>query len=273
MLRITRAYKAGRNIFKLYVWKEIDFQCIYGTPTTQWQKTQISWFKTWQRPWMDISSKNIYNSQQVYEKVLNITNKLLFSHYIVSNSLQFCELWHPRLLYPSLSPRACLNSCPLNQWYHPTVSSLLSPFPLALNFSQHQGLFQWALHIRWTKCWSLSFIISPSNEYSGFISFRIDWFDLLEVYGTLKIFSSTTVPKHQFFSAQLSLWSNSQIHTRLPEKSYLWLDRPLSAKWCLCFWICYQSWSKLSFWGVLSRCSVMMPVTHLSSMTRWSAPT
>ena len=123
MLRITRAYKAGRHIFKLYVWKEIDFQCIYGTPTTQWQKTQISWFKTWQRPWMDISSKNIYNSQWVYEKVLNIINKLLFSHYIVSNSLQSCELWHPRLLYPSLSPRACLNSCPLNQWYHPTISS------------------------------------------------------------------------------------------------------------------------------------------------------
>jgi len=62
-----------------------------------------------------------------------------------------------------------------------------------------------ALHIRWPKRWSFSFSISPSNEYSGLISFKIDWFDLLAV------FSKTTVQKHQLFSAQLSLWSNSHI--------------------------------------------------------------
>ena len=62
------------------------------------------------------------------------------------------------------------------------------------------------LHIRWPKHWSFSFSISPSNEYSGLISFRMDWLDLLEVQGTLKfVFSKTTVQKHQFFSAQLSL--------------------------------------------------------------------
>ena len=64
---------------------------------------------------------------------------------------------------------------------------LLPPFPPAFILSQHQGLFQWAaLHIRWPKYWSFSFSISPSNEYSWFISFRIDWFDLLAVQGTLK---------------------------------------------------------------------------------------
>ena len=62
-----------------------------------------------------------------------------------------------------------------------------------------------ALHIRWPKYGSFSFSISPSNEYSGLISFRIDWFDILEVQGTLKVFSNTTVQKHQFFSGQLSL--------------------------------------------------------------------
>ena len=72
------------------------------------------------------------------------------------------------------------------------------------------------LHIRWPKYWSFSFSISPSNEYSGLISFRIDWFDLLEVQGTL--FSNTTVQNNQFFDAQLSLWSNSHIHTWLLEK-------------------------------------------------------
>ena len=68
------------------------------------------------------------------------------------------------------------------------------------------------LHIRWPKYWSFSFSISPSNEHSGLISFRIYWFYLLAVRGTLK-FSNTTVQKHQFFSTQPSLWSNSHIHT------------------------------------------------------------
>ena len=62
------------------------------------------------------------------------------------------------------------------------------------------------LRIRWPKYWSFSFNISPSNEYSGLISFRIDWLDLLAVRGTLKrVFSNTTVQKHLYFGTQLSL--------------------------------------------------------------------
>ena len=65
--------------------------------------------------------------------------------------------------------------------------SLSSPFPPAFNLSQHQSLSQWSvLPIRWPKFWSFSFSISPSNEYSGLISFRRDWLDLLAVQGTLK---------------------------------------------------------------------------------------
>ena len=67
-----------------------------------------------------------------------------------------------------------------------------------------------ALHIRWPKYWSFSFSISPSNEYSGFISFRTDWFDLLAVQRTLK---SLLQHYNQFFGTQPSLWSNSHIHT------------------------------------------------------------
>ena len=63
---------------------------------------------------------------------------------------------------------------------------LLCPLLLHLQSSQHQGLFQEVLRIRWPKYWSFSFSISPSNEYSGLISLRIDWFDLLAVQGTLK---------------------------------------------------------------------------------------
>ena len=67
-------------------------------------------------------------------------------------------------------------------------------------------------HISWPKCWSFSFSISPSNEYSGLTSFKIDWLILLAAQGLSTVFSNTTVQKHQFFSTQLSLWSNSHIH-------------------------------------------------------------
>ena len=69
--------------------------------------------------------------------------------------------------------------CDAIQPSHP----LLSPSPPAFNLSQHQGLFKW---VRWPKHWSFSFSISPSNEYSGLISFRMDWLDLITVQGALK---------------------------------------------------------------------------------------
>ena len=59
------------------------------------------------------------------------------------------------------------------------------------------------LRMKWPKYWSFSISICPSNEYSGLISFRMDWLDLLAVQGTLRVFSNTTVQKHQFFGSQL----------------------------------------------------------------------
>ena len=84
------------------------------------------------------------------------------------------------------------------------------PPSVALNLSQHQGLFESVLHIRWPKYWSFSFTISPSNEYLELISFRIDWFNFLAVQGTLKSIlqhhsSKTSVLQHSaFFMGQLS---------------------------------------------------------------------
>ena len=85
---------------------------------------------------------------------------------------------------------------------------LPSIFPSIRVFSNEK-----ILCIRWPKYWSFTFIISPSNEYSEPISFRIDWLDLFAVQGTLKSFLHTTVQKHQFFGAQLSLWPNTHSHT------------------------------------------------------------
>ena len=69
------------------------------------------------------------------------------------------------------------------------------------------------LHIRWPKYWSFSFNISSSNKYSGLISFRMDLLDLLQSKGLSRVFPNTLVQKHQFFGTQLSLQSNSHIHT------------------------------------------------------------
>ena len=90
---------------------------------------------------------------------------------------------------------------------------LLSPSPPAFNLSQPQGFSnESVLLFRWPKFWSFSYTISPSNVYSGLISFRIDWLDLLEIQGTLRAFSNAIFQKHQFFGAQLSLWSTFYIH-------------------------------------------------------------
>ena len=100
---------------------------------------------------------------------------------------------------------------------------LLPPVPPSIRVFSNES----TLHMRWPKYWSFSFSIIPSKEHSGLISFRMDCLDLLAGQGTLKsllqknkkrVFSSTTVQKHQFFSAQLSSQSNSRIHTWPLEK-------------------------------------------------------
>ena len=102
---------------------------------------------------------------------------------VVSNSLRPHGLQHTRLPCPSLSPRVHSNSCPLSQRCHRTIPSsvvsLSSVFSSISVFSNES-----ALRIRWPKYWSFS--INPSNEHSGLISFRMDWFDLLVAQETLK---------------------------------------------------------------------------------------
>ena len=142
---------------------------------------------------------------------------LLFSHLVVSDLCEPHGLQHARPPCPLLSPRVGSDSCLLSWWCHSTICHplLLLPsiFPSIRVYSN-----ELVLHIRCPQYWSCSFSASPSNEYSGLISFRIDWFDFPAVQGTLRIFASTTVWKHQFFSAQPTLWSNSHIHTWLLEK-------------------------------------------------------
>ena len=111
-----------------------------------------------------------------------------FSRSVVSDSLWPYGLQHARPPCPSPAPGIHSNSCPSCRWCHPTISSCVIPFSSCLQSFPASGSFsnESALHIRWPKYWSFSFSVSSSNEYSGLISFRMDWLDLPAVQGTLK---------------------------------------------------------------------------------------
>ena len=139
--------------------------------------------------------------------------KVQFSCSVLSNSLWPHGVQHSRLPCPSPTPRACSNTSHVHQVSHAIQPShsQLSPSPPAFNLSQHQGLFQWVSSSHQVaKYWSFSYNISPSNEYSGLVSFRMDWLDLLAVQGTLKSFlqhhsSKASILRHSaFFKVQLS---------------------------------------------------------------------
>ena len=122
-----------------------------------------------------------------------------FSHSVVSNSLRPHGLQHARL--PCSNSMSIESVIPSNHLILCRPLFLLpSIFPSIRVFSRESVLCK-----RWPKYWNFSFSISPSNEHPGLISFRIDWLELLAVQGLLRVFSNTTVQKHQFFNAQLSL--------------------------------------------------------------------
>ena len=106
-----------------------------------------------------------------------------FSCSVISNP--FVTPWteHAKLPCPSSSPGTCLNSFPLSWWCHPAISFSVVHLYFCLQSFPSIGVFSndSALLIRWPKCWSFSFSISPSKEYSGLISFRMDWSDLFVV--------------------------------------------------------------------------------------------
>ena len=146
-----------------------------------------------------------------------------FSHSVVSNTLRPHVLQHARLPYPSPTPGAYSNSYPLSQWCHPTISSSVIPFFSCLLSFPASAFFQWvsSSHQVAKVLDSFSFSISPSNKYSGLISFSIDWLDLLPVQGTLKSLLQHHTSKASILRAQPSSQSNSHIHTWPQEKPYV----------------------------------------------------
>ena len=143
-----------------------------------------------------------------------------FSCSVLSNTLRPHGLQHARHPCPSPTPATYSNSCPLSRWCHPTISSSVVPFPPTFNLSQHQGLFKWVSSLdQVAKILGVSASASvlPMNIQDWFPLGWTGWVSLLSK-GLSRIFSNTTVQKHQFFGTQPSLWSNSPIHTWLLKK-------------------------------------------------------
>jgi len=144
-----------------------------------------------------------------------------FSRSIMSNSLQPHGLQHSRLPCPSPTPRACSNSCPSSWWCRQTISSSVTPFSSCLQSFPASGSFpvsQFFASRGQSSGASASASILPMNIQ--------DWFPLgliglisLQSKGLSRVFSNTTVQKHQFFGIQLSLWSNSHTYMTTEKNS------------------------------------------------------
>ena len=179
-----------------YVWF-----CLFGIGERLWYRQE---FEGSDDIMSQVLMRNIFTE-------VNPTVQLQFNHSVVSSFLRPSGLQHASPPCPLPTPGAYSNSCPLSQWCQPTISSchplLLPPsvFPSVRVFSSES-----VLRIRWPKYWSFSFNISPSNEYSGLISFRIDWWDLCAVQGALKILlqhhssKASILWRSAFFIVQLS---------------------------------------------------------------------
>ena len=145
----------------------------------------------------------VYRKFDLFIKISSVQ----FSCSVVSDSLWPHGLQHASPPCLSSTPGVSSNSCPLSRWYHPTISSSVIPFSPTPSIFPSIRVFsnESVLPIRWPKYWNFIFNISPSNEYSGLISLSLTGWISLQSKGLSRVFSNTTVQKHQFFSPQLSL--------------------------------------------------------------------
>ena len=155
-----------------------------------------------------------------FKQCISSVQSLSRVHSVMSSSLRPHGPQHARPPYPTTTPRIYPNSCPLTRWCHPTISSSVIPFSSCPQSFPASGSFQISQLFEsggQSIGVSASTSVLPMNTqdwsplgWTGWIS--------LQSKGLSRVFSKTTVQKHQFFGAQLSLWSNSHIHTWLLEK-------------------------------------------------------
>ena len=174
-----------------------------------------------------MTSKLLNRSVWSWERTLNSWCKfrswgysVQFSRSVMSDSLRPHGLQHARPPCPSPTPTVHPNPCPLSQWCHPTISSsvvLFSSCPQSFPASGYFQMSQLFTSGGQSIGVSASTSILPMNIQDWFPLGWTGWISL-QSKGLSRVFSNTTVQKHQFFSTQLSLDSNSHIHTWLLEK-------------------------------------------------------
>ena len=190
-----------------------------------------AFFLSWTNLFMDIvNSHQLYHfscvifffsdNQQLQALVASYSQNnwsvcsVQFSASVMSNYLRPHEPQYARPPCPSPTPRVHPNPCPLSWWYHPPISSSVVPFSShPQSFPESGFLFfcvfffsnESALHIRWPKYWSFSFNISPSSEHQDWSPLGWTGWISVQSKGLSRVFSNTTVQKHQFFGVQLSL--------------------------------------------------------------------
>ena len=166
------------------------------------------------------AQSSLWTNSHIHTWLLKTISSVQSSRSVISNSLRPHGLQHARLPCPSPSPGSCSNSCALSRWHYPTISSSVIPFssclqsfPTSESFPVSQFFTSHGQNIGA----SASASVLPMNiqdwfplELTGLISFQSEW--------PSRVFSNTTVQKHQFFITQISLWSNPHIHTWLLEK-------------------------------------------------------
>ena len=185
----------------------------------------ILWTWTWanSRRWWGMEKPSVAQSSGSQRKEVTLaplqryrSALAQFNCSVVSDSLRPYGLQHARLPCPSPTPRACSNSCPSSWWCHPTILSSVDPFFSCLQSFPASGSFQMS---QFFISGGQSIGVSP---WASVIPMNIqDWFTLgltLQSKGFSRVFSNTTVQKHQSFISQPSLWSNFHIHTWLLEK-------------------------------------------------------
>ena len=178
----------GRRPQRIRLWRPVGFNYKNSTGLGEAETTLVGY------------TQELTYTRTQGKKWWPCKTSIQFSHSVMSDSLQPHGFWHARLLCPSPVPGASSNSCPSSRWCRPTISSSVVPSVPAFILCNISVLSKESvLLIRWPKYLSFSFSIRPSNEYSVLISFRIDWFDLLTVQGTLQ--ESYSTPKLKSISS------------------------------------------------------------------------
>jgi len=229
---------SSRGSFQPRDWTWVS--CIAGSMFINWATREAQKFSLYQDKWLYAILKHYCMFQTkrccmlkvivtsiyllyCYKRIKDFSSLLLLSHSVMSDSLPPHRLQHASLPCPSPSPGICSNSCPLGWWSHPTISSSAVPFSSCLQSFSVLGFFLMSqLFASGGQSIGISASVSvlPMNIQ--------DWFPLgltglisLQSKELSRVFSNTTVQKHQFFIAWPSSWSNSHIHTWLLENHSL----------------------------------------------------